>query len=80
MRNSAFWSHWVYLSAGRAGTGNNISLTSRLNGSIFTSQILADLPFLLRDENSSCRNTGWNRYVCLDIDRAYGAAAGKSWD
>ena len=44
MQNSAFWSQWVYLSAGRAGTGNNISLTSRLNGSIFTSQSRLEKP------------------------------------
>src|SRR5437667_3916732 len=32
-----------------------------------------------RYENSSCRRAWWNRDVCLDIDRAYGPAVGRSW-
>ena len=50
------------------------------DGRILLLEILAYPSFLQLMKILLAGIIGWNRDVYLDIDRAYGAAAGRSWD
>src|SRR4030095_5117133 len=79
MQSCALWrkSHRSLLA--RTAMGNEISLTSGLKPEQFYFTASRESSILVRYENSSCRNHRGNRDVCLDIDRAHGAAVGRSW-